>query len=71
MKYFVKSIDSSELRVIMTLDVISGIFVKKIMKVFRDTLRKTDSVSPAVTRKVNSISADEINRMMLWRGKRP
>lgn len=71
MKYFVKSIDSSELRVIMTLDVISGMFVKKIMKVFRDTLRKTDSVSPAVTRKVNSISADEINRMMLWRGKRP
>lgn len=71
MKYFVKSIDSSELRVIMTLDVISGMFVKKIMKVFRDTLRKTDSVSPGVTRKVNSISADEINRMMLWRGKRP
>lgn len=71
MKYFVKSIEISELRVIMTLDVISGMFVKKIMKVFRDTLRKTDSVSPAVTRKVNSISADEINRMMLWRGKRP
>lgn len=71
MKYFVKSIDSSELRVIMTLDVISGMFVKKIMKVFRDTLRKTDSVSPGVTRKVDSISADEINRMMLWRGKRP
>lgn len=71
MKYFVKSIESSELRVIMTLDVISGMFVKKIMKVFRDTLRKTDSVSPGVTRKVNSISADEINRMMLWRGKRP
>lgn len=55
----------------MTLDVLTGMFVKKIMKVFRDTLRKTDSVSPAVTRKVNSISADEINRMMLWRGKRP
>lgn len=71
MKYFVKSIDSSELRVIMTLDVISGMFVKKIMKVFRDTLRKTDLVSPGVTRKVDSISADEINRMMLWRGKRP
>lgn len=71
MKYFVKSIESSELRVIMTLDVISGMFVKKIMKVFRDTLRKTDSVSPGVTRKVDSISADEINRMMLWRGKRP
>lgn len=71
MKYFVKSIEISELRVIMTLDVISGMFVKKIMKVFRDTLRKTDSVSPGVTRKVNSISADEINRMMLWRGKRP
>lgn len=71
MKYFVKSIESSELRVIMTLDVISGMFVKKIMKVFRDTLRKTDSVSPGVTWKVDSISADEINRMMLWRGKRP
>lgn len=71
MKYFVKSIDSSELRVIMTLDVLTGMFVKKIMKVFRDTLRKTDSVSPGVTRKVDSISADEINRMMLWRGKRP
>lgn len=71
MKYFVKSIEISELRVIMTLDVISGMFVKKIMKVFRDTLRKTDSVSPGVTRKVDSISADEINRMMLWRGKRP
>lgn len=55
----------------MTLDVISGMFVKKIMKVFRDTLRKTDSVSPGVTRKVDSVSADEINRMMLWRGKRP
>lgn len=71
MKYFVKSIEISELRVIMTLDVISGMFVKKIMKVFRDTLRKTDSVSPGVTWKVDSISADEINRMMLWRGKRP